>query len=100
MIKCSLTWTGVGVYDCYAFLGCAVLEEAFLCAIVSRASEPGKVENHGDFMWSVARCLWWKVEVQGHLAPRGRGIVSQLQELAAKGRYSCSGFERHLDIAG
>jgi hypothetical protein len=44
------TWTGVRVYDCYAFLACAILEEAFLGAVVSCASESGEVENHGDFM--------------------------------------------------
>jgi len=45
-----LTWTGIRVYDCYAFLAGAVLKEALFGSIVSRAGESGKVENHGDFM--------------------------------------------------
>ena len=45
-----LTWTGIRVYDCYAILTGAVLEEAFLGAIISCAGESGEVENHGDFM--------------------------------------------------
>lgn len=71
-----LTWTGVRVYDCYAFLACAVLEEAFFGAIVSCAGESGEIENHGDFMRFVARCLWWEVEVKGHFAASGGSIVS------------------------
>lgn len=72
-----LTRTSVRVHDRDSFLACSVLEEAFLGTIVACASKPSKVENHGDLLLGIICGLGWEVEIQGHFAASGGGIVNQ-----------------------
>ena len=73
-----------------------MLEEALLCAIVSRTCEPGKVDEQWDFVQRVGRQLRREKEVEGHFAVGRGGIVGALQKLAAKrgnGRFGCHGHD-------
>lgn len=86
------TWACVGIDNSNAFLACAVLEETLFGAIVSRAGQAREIEEH----WNLSGvCLRWEVQVELHLAVRGRSLVSKLQELAAKRGDCRGGFERH-----
>lgn len=59
----------------------AVLEEALLRAIIGSAGQTGQVNQHGDLL---GLGLWGQVEVEGHFAVCGGGIVAKLEELAAE----------------
>lgn len=89
----EITRRGIGIYDSDPILRSSVLEEALLGAVVACAGEPGEVDEDGDFGgWAGLR---WEIEVQGHLAAGGRGIVGELQELAAERGDCRGGSERH-----
>ncbi len=59
------TRASVRVEHCNASLACAVLEEAFLSAIVTRACQARQPDQEWYFGFL---CLGWKVEVEFHLA--------------------------------
>ena len=59
----------------------AVLEKAFLAAIVGSAGQAGEPDEEGDFLVGGLR---GHVQVEGHLAAGGFGLVGAFQELAAE----------------
>ena len=69
-----------------------MLEEAFLGAIVTGASQTGEVDKEGDF---AGGGLWREKEVEAHFAIGGRGIVGELEELAAERGDCCFCLDRH-----
>ena len=72
-----------------------MLEETFLRAIVARAGQTGEVYEEGDSMEGVHGGLRGQVEVEGHFAVCGGGIVGEFEELAAEGCYCCVCLEGH-----
>jgi hypothetical protein len=62
----------------------AVLEEAFLRAIVRGTCQSRKPYKQWDLLLGIARGLRRQVEVKGHVATRGFGRVTQLQQLPAE----------------
>lgn len=88
------TWAGIGIDDCNPLLAGSVLEEALLRAVVSCAGQPGEVDEDGDLL---LECLGREEEVEGHLAVCGRGIVGELEQLAAEGGDGCFGCDGHCE---
>ena len=68
---------------------CAVLEKPFFRAIVRCTGQTRKPYEQRNLLFSVARGLRGKVEVEGHFAPRAFGTVTELYELAAEAGNSC-----------
>lgn len=87
-----LTWTGVRIQHRDPLLTSFVLEEAFLRPVVTRAGQSGQIDQE---WYSVQGCLRWEVEIEAHLAVRGRGIVCQFEELAAERGDCCFGLNGH-----
>ena len=69
-----------------------MLEEALLRPVVTRAGQSSQIDQK---RYAVRGCLRWQVEIEGHLAVRGRGIVCQLEELAAERGDCCFGLNGH-----
>lgn len=69
-----------------------MLEETLLRAILGSASQTGQVDQDGDLLFL---CLRGQVEIEGHLAACSRGIVAQLEQLAAKRGDSGLGGDGH-----
>jgi hypothetical protein len=70
-----------------------MLEEAFLGAVVTSACKPGQPDEQRHFRLGRLRR---KVQIEFHLTSCRRGIVGELEELAAKGGYGGCGLDRHL----
>ena len=66
-----------------------MLEEAFLCSIVSGASKTGEIDYKWDFVKGIDGGLWGQVKIEAHLAIGGSGIVGKLEELTPKGGDCC-----------
>ena len=89
------TRAGIGIQDCNALLAGFVLEEAFLGTVVGRTCQAREVDEQRDLVQRVCGGLGWKIEVEGHLAIGGRGIVGELEELAAEGGDGSFCLNRH-----
>ena len=72
-----------------------MLEETFLGAIVARAGETGEVYEDGHSMEGVHGGLRRQVEIEGHFAVGGGGIVREFEELASEGCDCCFCLEGH-----
>ena len=92
--------TGAGIREEQrdAQLAGGVLEETLFGAVVGRAGEAGEVDEQGHFF---AECgcgglglglglgLRGQVEVEGHFAAGGGGVVGEFEEFAAEGGDCC-----------
>jgi hypothetical protein len=76
-----------------------VLEKALLRAIVSRTGQTGQVNQQRQLLAGCLVCLWWEVQVEGHLAICGFGGMAELEKLAAKGGNCGFGCDRHCVLA-
>jgi len=88
----SHTRTGVRIDDGDAVPGGCTLEVPLLGTVVTGASEAGQVEEKGNF---ASGSLRREIEIQGHGAFGGRGIMFELEQAAAEAGYLCCGFESH-----
>lgn len=89
------TWAGVRVEHSNALLARGVLEEALLGTIVPRARQTGEVDQEGGSVEGVRGSLRGQVEIEGHFAVGGGGIVGEFEELATEGCDCCFGLYRH-----
>ena len=71
-----------------------VLEKPLFRAIIPSTSQPGQIEQDRHLCARLI-CLWWKVEVQSHVAISARSLMLQLEQLAAERGNGSGGFERH-----
>jgi hypothetical protein len=67
----------------------AMLEEAFLRAIVRGACQARKPYEQWYLVLGIAHSLRGQVEIECHVATSGLSQVAQFQELAAEARNSC-----------
>lgn len=72
-----------------------MLEEALFRPIVPRARQTGEVDQEGGSVEGIRGGLRGQVEVEGHFAIGGGGIVGEFEELAAEGCNCCFGLDRH-----
>ena len=72
-----------------------MLEETLLGAIVAGAGQTGEVYQEGHSVEGVHGGLRGQVEVEGHFAVGGGGIVGEFEELAAEGCDCCFGLDGH-----
>lgn len=64
-----------------------MLEKALLRAILRRAGQSGQVNQHGDRAGRGAvavDCAGGQVQVEGHFAAGGGGIVGEFEQFAAE----------------
>ena len=76
-----------------------MLEKALLRAIVCRAGQTGQVNQQRQLLAGRLVCLWWEVQVEGHLAVCGFGGMAELEKLAAKGGNCGFGCDGHCVLA-
>lgn len=69
-----------------------MLEEALLGAVLSSARQAGQVDQDGDLL---VLSLGRQVQIEGHLAASGSGIVAQLEQLTAEGGNGSLGGDGH-----
>ena len=72
-----------------------MLEETLLCPIVSGACQTGQVDQEGDFVEGIGGSLRGQIEIEGHFAISGGGIVGESEEFAAEGCDCCFCLDRH-----
>jgi hypothetical protein len=92
----SLTWTCVGIKHSNPSLACAMLEEAFLRAVVCGTRQAGEVYQDWDF---AVLGLRWEEEIEFALAAENGRVVSKLQQFPAKaGNGSLRGYSHFQDV--
>ena len=79
------TWARVRVEYSNALLTGCVLEETLLRPVIASACQPGQVDQEGNFVEGIRSRLRGKVEIEGHFAIGGGGIVGEFEELATEG---------------
>ena len=72
-----------------------MLEEPLFRPVVPGAGQAGEVDQEGAFVQRVRGDLWGQVEVEGHFAVGGGGVVGEFEEFAAEGGDGCLGLDGH-----
>ena len=62
-----------------ALLAGCMLEETLLRPIIASACQPGQVNQEGDFVEGIRSRLRGEVEIEGHFAIGGGGIVGEFE---------------------
>ena len=72
-----------------------MLEKPLLGAVVAGAGQAGEVDEEGGFVEGVRGRLRGQVEVEGHFAVGGGGMVGELEQFAAEGCDCRFGLDGH-----
>ena len=89
------TWARVRVENCNSLLARGVLEETLLGSVVARTGQAGEVYQEGSLVEGVRGRLGGQVEVEGHFAIGGGGVVGEFEQFASKGCDCCFCLYRH-----
>lgn len=90
----SVTGARVRIEHRDALLARRALEESLFRPVVPGARQAGQVDEEGDSVEGVRGGLRGEVEVEGHFAVGGGGMVGEFEEFAAEGgdcRYCLDG---------
>ena len=83
--RVSVTGARVRVEHRDALLARRALEESLFRPVVPGARQAGQVDEEGDSVEGVRGGLRGEVEVEGHFAVGGGGMVGEFEEFAAEG---------------